>query len=177
MGKAENIHQIMAEMPLDVLKELGYSDDKAENLKSSHRKMLRIVYGGIDSTQRSFGDLVVRQADEMDKLAGELFGTGKPNAKPRPAAPIGAAGEKSARKSSNKVSKKTIGKSTNKVVKKAASKTQKKTAAKNAQRPTRNATKKSATKVIKTSATRKTAKKSTQKLNRKTGSKSSSEKT
>lgn len=126
MGKAENIHQIMAEMPLDVLKELGYSEEKAENLKSSHRKMLRIVYSGLGKTQRDFGNLVVRQADELDKLAGGLFGTMKPTDKPRPAATKKAAMKKSAKKPTRKSTKKSPAKASARPAKKSAKKATKK---------------------------------------------------
>jgi hypothetical protein len=76
MDAVESLHQATAEIPLDVLKELGYPDDKAETLKESHRRILRIVYGGICSAQEDLGDLVVKQFGELGQFASGLAESG-----------------------------------------------------------------------------------------------------
>ena len=69
MDAVEKIHQTTAEIPLEILKEIGYPEDKAEIIKDSHRRILRIVYGGICSAHEDLGKLVVRQFGELGKFA------------------------------------------------------------------------------------------------------------
>ena len=57
MDSVESIHQTTAEMPLDMLVEYGYPEDKAEAAKESHRQLLGIVYGGICSANEELGNL------------------------------------------------------------------------------------------------------------------------
>jgi hypothetical protein len=73
MDTVESIHQTSAEMPIEVIKELGYPEDKAEVIKDSHRKILRFLYGGISNANEELGKLVVMQAGELNKFAGSIL--------------------------------------------------------------------------------------------------------
>lgn len=77
MDSVENIHQTTAEMPLEILKEYGYPEDKAEAAKESHRALLKIMYGGICSANEELGKLVVLQAGGLSQFFNEMTtGTG-----------------------------------------------------------------------------------------------------
>lgn len=73
MDTVESIHQTSAEMPLEVLKELGYPEEKTESIKAAHRNILRILYGGIYSAHEELGKLVVMQAGELIRFASEMM--------------------------------------------------------------------------------------------------------
>lgn len=76
MDAVENIHQTTAEIPIEIMKEIGYPEDKAEIVKDSHRRILRIVYGGICNAHEDLGKLVVQQFGELGKFAEGLAGSG-----------------------------------------------------------------------------------------------------
>lgn len=77
MNSVESIHQTTAEMPLDILKDFGYPEDKAEAAKDSHRQLLRIVYGGMCSANEELGKLLVLQAGGLSEFFNEMVtGTG-----------------------------------------------------------------------------------------------------
>lgn len=76
MDAVENIHQTMAEIPIEIMKEIGYPEDKAEIVKDSHRRILRIVYGGICNAHDDLGKLVVQQFGELGKFADGLVASG-----------------------------------------------------------------------------------------------------
>ncbi len=76
MYAVENIHQTTAEIPIEILKEIGYPEDKAEIIKDSHRRILKIVYGGICSAHEDLGKLVVQQFGELGKFAESIAASG-----------------------------------------------------------------------------------------------------
>jgi hypothetical protein len=92
----ENLHQTVAEMPLEVLTELGYPESKADSLKDSHRNVLRVVYGGIRAIQQNLGELAVSQSGRLDALAGSFIGRGNRPAAGRPGMTV--SGRKAAEK-------------------------------------------------------------------------------
>ncbi len=84
MDTVESIHQTSAEMPLEVLKELGYPEDKTETIKETHREILRILYGGICSAHQELGKLVVMQAGELSKFAADVLPSQEWQSKTKP---------------------------------------------------------------------------------------------
>jgi hypothetical protein len=76
MDAVENIHQTAAEIPIEILKEIGYPKDKAEVIKDSHRRILKIVYGGICNAHEDLGKLVVQQFGELGKFAESIAASG-----------------------------------------------------------------------------------------------------
>jgi hypothetical protein len=76
MDAVENIHQTAAEIPIEILKEIGYPKDKAEIIKDSHRRILKIVYGGICNAHEDLGKLVVQQFGELGKFAESIAASG-----------------------------------------------------------------------------------------------------
>jgi hypothetical protein len=76
LDTAEKLHQASAEIPLEVLKELGYPDDRVEAISDSHRRILRVLYGSISSGCEDLGKLVALQAYDLSKLAGNFMGAG-----------------------------------------------------------------------------------------------------
>lgn len=76
MNAVESIHRTSAEMPLGVLKELGYPEEKVETIRDSHREILRILYGGIVSANKELGDLMVLQTGELTNFLGSMIAVG-----------------------------------------------------------------------------------------------------
>jgi len=76
MDAVENIHQTTAEIPIEILQEIGYPEDKAEIIKDSHRRILKIVYGGICNAHEDLGKLVVQQFGELGKFAEGIAASG-----------------------------------------------------------------------------------------------------
>jgi len=72
MDAVESIHQTSVELPLEVLKELGYPEEKTDAIKEAHRKILRIMYGGICNAHQELGKLVVMQAGELSRFATDI---------------------------------------------------------------------------------------------------------
>ena len=72
----ENIHQTAAEIPLEFLQEFGYPEERAEKVRESHRRVLRVLYGGICDAHEKFGDLLVMQASGLTKFVGGMAGAG-----------------------------------------------------------------------------------------------------
>jgi hypothetical protein len=76
MNAVESIHRTGAEMPLGVLKELGFPEEKVAPIRDSHREILRIMYGGIVSANKELGNLMVLQTGELTKFAGGMIAAG-----------------------------------------------------------------------------------------------------
>jgi len=83
MDTVENVHQKMFEIPVDVARELGLPKDKAELVKTKHRRILDNVYGAVLSAHKDIGTLAVGQIGEFVTLANDLGSGGR--RKPVPA--------------------------------------------------------------------------------------------
>ena len=62
LGVAEGMHQFAVEIPLNMLKVVGVSDEQTSALKDKHRSLLRGMYGSIDSVATQMTDVGERQA-------------------------------------------------------------------------------------------------------------------
>ena len=62
LGVAEGMHQFAVEIPLNMLKVVGVSDEQTSALKDKHRNLLRGVYGSIDSVATQMTDVGEKQA-------------------------------------------------------------------------------------------------------------------
>ena len=92
MTTVERIHQTSVSIPVDMLREAGYPADQAEQIKETHGRLLRILYGGIVSAHDELGELVVQQVGQLTKLAeGMLEDRDQPKQTVRPAAAMPAA--------------------------------------------------------------------------------------
>ena len=89
MDAIESIHRTTAEMPLEVLKEFGFPEDTIETARASHRRILRVLYGGICSAQAEFGKLAVLQVSGLAKFLGDMTGGGNWNPPAEKRAPAG----------------------------------------------------------------------------------------
>jgi hypothetical protein len=69
LGVAENMHQSAMEVPLNLLKGVGVSEEQTTELKDKHRNLLRGMYGSIDSIASKFVDVGEEKAT---KLATEI---------------------------------------------------------------------------------------------------------
>ncbi|MEJ2138693.1 MAG: hypothetical protein P8Y61_04435 [Gammaproteobacteria bacterium] len=76
MTSVESIHQTAAEIPLEFLQEFGYPEERAEIVRESHRRALRVLYGGICDAHEKFGNLMVMQASGLTKFLGDMAGAG-----------------------------------------------------------------------------------------------------
>jgi len=62
LGVAEGMHQFAVEIPLNMLKVVGVSDEQTTTLKDKHRSLLRGMYGSIDSVATQMTDVGEKQA-------------------------------------------------------------------------------------------------------------------
>ena len=62
LGVAEGMHQFAVEVPLNMLKVVGVSDEQTSALKDKHRSLLRSMYGSIDSVATQMTDVGEKQA-------------------------------------------------------------------------------------------------------------------
>ncbi len=69
LGAAETMHQTAVEIPLNMLKGVGVSEEQTSALKDKHRNLLRGMYGSIDSIASQFVDVGEQQAA---KLSAEI---------------------------------------------------------------------------------------------------------
>ena len=102
MDTAKTIHQkMMAEVPVNIVQELGFPEQTGKELKERHQRILNHVYGGACTTVDEFGKLVVKQIGELGNLVNG-----------RSAPPPGASADapKKKRKDKNKSDKKKKGK-------------------------------------------------------------------
>jgi hypothetical protein len=65
LGVAENMHQFAVEIPLNMLKVVGVSDEQTSALKDKHRNLLRGMYGSIDSVASQMTEVGERQAAQL----------------------------------------------------------------------------------------------------------------
>jgi len=65
LGVAENMHQTAVEIPLNMLKGVGVSEEQTSALKDKHRNLLRGMYGSIDSIASQFVDIGEKQAAKL----------------------------------------------------------------------------------------------------------------
>ena len=65
LGVAENMHQFAVEIPLNMLKVVGVSDEQTSALKDKHRNLLRSMYGSIDSVASQMTEVGERQAAQL----------------------------------------------------------------------------------------------------------------
>ena len=65
LGVAENMHQTAVEIPLNLLKGVGVSEEQTSALKDKHRNLLRSMYGSIDSIASQFVDVGEQQAEKL----------------------------------------------------------------------------------------------------------------
>ena len=62
LSVAENMHRSAVEIPLNMLKGVGVSEEQTSALKDKHRNLLRGMYGSIDSIASQFVDVGEKQA-------------------------------------------------------------------------------------------------------------------
>ena len=65
----KEVHQTMAEIPLNVAQELGMSKQTSTALKYIHRQVLDQIYDGVGNAVGEVNQYVVKQAQNIDRLA------------------------------------------------------------------------------------------------------------
>jgi hypothetical protein len=63
------MHQTAVEIPLNMLKGVGVSEEQTSALKDKHRNLLRSMYGSIDSIASKFVDV---GEDQAAKFSAEI---------------------------------------------------------------------------------------------------------
>ena len=84
LGVAENMHQFAVEIPLNMLKVVGVSDEQTSALKDKHRGLLRGMYGSIDSVASQMTEVGERQATLLADGIRKLAESGKTVAEKKP---------------------------------------------------------------------------------------------
>ena len=78
---AEGMHQFAVEIPLNMLKVVGVSDEQTSALKDKHRSLLRGMYGSIDSVATQMTDAGEKQATLLADGIRDLTKVAKTEAK------------------------------------------------------------------------------------------------
>ena len=81
LGVAEGMHQFAVEIPLNMLKVVGVSDEQTSALKDKHRSLLRGMYGSIDSVATQMTDAGEKQATLLADGIRDLTKVAKTEAK------------------------------------------------------------------------------------------------
>jgi hypothetical protein len=81
LGVAEHMHQFAVEIPLNMLKVVGVSDEQTTALKDKHRNLLRGMYGSIDSVATQMTEVGERQASLLAEGIRDLADDNKAAAK------------------------------------------------------------------------------------------------
>ena len=81
LGVAEHMHQFAVEIPLNMLKVVGVSDEQTTALKDKHRNLLRGMYGSIDSVATQMTEVGERQASLLAEGIRDLADENKAAAK------------------------------------------------------------------------------------------------
>jgi hypothetical protein len=81
LGVAEHMHQFAVEIPLNMLKVVGVSDEQTTALKDKHRNLLRGLFGSIDSVATQMTEVGERQASLLAEGIRDLADDNKAAAK------------------------------------------------------------------------------------------------
>lgn len=71
-GTLERVHQTVFEIPVSLAQSMGYSAKKAEMIKSTHKRVLSNLHGGMRKSVDELGGLVVDQVGEIEALTKDL---------------------------------------------------------------------------------------------------------
>ena len=78
----KEVHQTMAEIPLNVGQELGLPKETSSALKYIHRQVLDRIYDGVGEAVGEVNQYVVKQAQNIDRLANFDRATSAPEPAP-----------------------------------------------------------------------------------------------
>ena len=66
-SSVEQVHQYIAELPLDALEKVGLLDDERFKLKSKQRRTIGMVYDAIRRINREIGQLISDQFENLEE--------------------------------------------------------------------------------------------------------------
>jgi methyl-accepting chemotaxis protein len=79
LDTVKEVHQTMAEIPINVAQEFGMSEEISAALKHTHRRVLEHTYNGVSDAVGEVNQYMVKQAQNVDKLTNFA----RPPAKPK----------------------------------------------------------------------------------------------
>jgi len=68
LDTVKEVHQTMAEIPINVAQEFGMSEQTSAALKYTHRRVLDHVYNGVRDAVGEVNQYMVKQAQNVDRL-------------------------------------------------------------------------------------------------------------
>lgn len=68
LDTVKEVHQTLAEIPIDVAQELGLPKEASAALKYTHRQVLERIDTGVRGAVREVNQYVVKQAQNVDRL-------------------------------------------------------------------------------------------------------------
>ena len=68
LDTVQEVHQTMAEIPINVAKEFGMSEQTSAALKYTHRRVLEHLYNGVRDAVGEVNEYMVKQAQNVDRL-------------------------------------------------------------------------------------------------------------
>jgi len=65
----KEVHQTIAEIPINVAQELGMSEETSTALKNTHRRVLDHIHAGVSNAVAEVNQYMVKQAQNVNDLA------------------------------------------------------------------------------------------------------------
>lgn len=69
LDTVKEVHQTMAEIPINVANEFGMSEQTSSALKYAHRRVLDHIYNGVSGAAGEVNQYIVKQVQNVDRLA------------------------------------------------------------------------------------------------------------
>ena len=82
LGTIKDVHQKLAEIPLDIAQEFGLAEEKSNALKDKHRRVLEHLHSGVCDAIGEVNQYIVEQAKAVDELADYGSKSGEPKLVP-----------------------------------------------------------------------------------------------
>ena len=68
LDTVKEVHQTMAEIPINIAQEFGMSEQTSAALKYTHRRVLDHLYNGVRDAVGEVNEYMVKQAQNVDRL-------------------------------------------------------------------------------------------------------------
>jgi hypothetical protein len=78
----ESIHQIVMEVPVNMLEDIGYPTEKAELIKDGHKNIIGHLYGGVRSAHGHLDALIYKQVEQLDSFKSDISSDKPADTKP-----------------------------------------------------------------------------------------------
>ena len=71
MGTMAKVHQASVDLSVELFKQLGFWEDRAERYRAAHARMVRTAYSSIVDVNNEFGEMIVKQAENLSRFRSD----------------------------------------------------------------------------------------------------------